>query len=394
MGKFKRRQVLLAALTTGVAASMTDDYWRSQSDRQRQAELEALAEAQRNPEKLLQQAFQQDVASIREIRQITSSTQLTPPTLPYSREISQLLIQCNKLASQQYLKGKVDATYDGSLPSLPAYGPNLDRYQQIAAFRGVEAEIDETVDVNVPAADVVSSNFATDAVQHQADQTEQNIQDTIREAVTLRRKIPVYYGFVLTSETDNLILFRGTQRISEWIDNLIALQQDYQGPDAKQPYGKTHQGFANVYRQILSPLPPDIAKKLNPAVPCYISGHSLGAALATFAAIDIALKVPKIRPQLQLYTYASPRVGDAVFAKAHSQLVPNSFRVVNLGDMIPLVPPTQLNGVYVHIGQEWSFLSQNGDVLPNHVIDTYASAINRKLENHQSETYLNLLYDR
>jgi len=199
---------------------------------------------------------------------------------------------------------------------------------------------------------------------------------------------------VLSSATDNLILFRGTQRIEEWLDNLLALQQNYQANDAKQPYGKIHAGFADVYQQILAPLPPDIAKQLNPTVPCYISGHSLGAALATFAAIDIALKVPKLQSQLQLYTYASPRVGDPTFAKAHSQLIPNSYRVVNLADIIPLVPPTKLSGTYVHVGQEWAFLSQNGDALPNHVIDTYLKAIDRGLESHMAKTYLNVLRDR
>lgn len=385
MVRFNRRQILLAAVTTGVAASISTDYLRSRANRQRQAELDALAEAQRNPEELLQQAFQQDVTSIHELRQVAADLRLTAPTVPYDREISKLLIQCNKLASQQYLKGKIDSNYDGTVTSLPAYQPNLDRFKQVAAFKGLEENIEETVDIDVP-----SATSVPDPVQQQAAQAERTIQRQVREAVKLTRKIPVYFGFVLSSDTANVILFRGTQRVEEWIDNLLAIQKDYQVTDAKQPYGKTHEGFADAYQQILDPLPPDIAKRLNPSVPCYISGHSLGGAMATFAAIDIALKVPALRSQLQLYTYASPRVGDAVFAKAHSQLIPNSYRVVNLADVIPLVPPTQLRGTYVHIGQEWSFLSQNGDVLPNHVIDTYLRAIHRKLESRTATTYLNL----
>jgi len=386
MVKFKRRQVLLAAVTTGAMASIANDYWQSQANRQRQTALEALAKAQRSPERLLQQAYQQDVTSIEELRAITNSVTLTSPSIPYSREISKLLIQCNKLASQQYLKGKIDPTYDGSLNSLPAYRSNLAHYKQIAAFKGVEAEDEETVDIDLP----VTGQARRDPTEQRVSQTEDAVQETVREAVKLKQKIPVYFGFVLSSETANLILFRGTQRVEEWLENLLAFQESYQAPDAKQPYGKTHTGFADAYKRILNPLPPDVAKQLNPAVPCYISGHSLGAALATFAAIDIALKVPKLRPKLQLYTYASPRVGDVEFAKAHSQLIPNSYRIVNLADVVPLVPPTKLHGTYLHIGQEWSFLSQNGDALPNHVIDTYAAAINRNLENHAESTYLNI----
>lgn len=117
MVKFKRRQVLLAGVTTGVTASVMTDYWRKQRDRQRQAELETLAETQRNSDSLLQQAFQQDAASAKEIRQITTALRLTPPTMSYSHERSKLLIQCSKLATQQYIKGKIEPTYDGTLTS-------------------------------------------------------------------------------------------------------------------------------------------------------------------------------------------------------------------------------------------------------------------------------------
>lgn len=387
MVKFKRRQVLLAAVTTGVAASVATDYWRNRVSRQRQAELEALAESQHDSNSLLQQAFEQDVTTIDKMRQIRAALRLMPPQIPYSRQVSKLLIQCNKLATQQYLKGKLDPTYNGTIGSLPAYSAGLDRYKQIASFQGVEEEIDETVDVDVPVVDPASQ----DPVQQQAGETQASIQNTVREAVTLRRKIPVYFGFALSSDTDSLIVFRGTQRRMDWLDDLFAVQQDYRVPDARQYYGKIHEGFFNAYQHILTPLPTTLTQQLNPAIPCYISGHSLGAALATLAAIDIALNVPEIRSQLQLYTYASPRVGDPTFATSHSQLVPNSYRVVNLADMIPLVPPTQLSGNFVHLGQEWAFLSQNGDVLPNHVVDTYRLAIDRELESNSNNPYLNVL---
>lgn len=37
--------------------------------------------------------------------------------------------------------------------------------------------------------------------------------------------------------------------------------------------------------------------------------------------------------------------------------------------------------------------SQNGDVLPNHVVDTYRNAIDRDWESHTANTYLNVLRD-
>ncbi|MBW4475002.1 MAG: lipase [Stenomitos rutilans HA7619-LM2] len=384
MAKFKRRQVLLGAVTTGAVASVGTDYWQNQRDRQHQARLESLAAAQHDSDSLLKQAFQQDATSAKELRQITATLRLTPPKIPYNREHSKLLIQCSKLATQQYLKGKIDPAYDGTLTSLPAYRSNLDRYRLVTVFKGVEEEIEETVDVDVP--------VGGDPVQQQAEQTEASLQQTVREAVKLKRKIPVFFGFVLSSDTDSLMVFRGTQRNTEWIDDLTALQQEYQGADGKS-HGRIHEGFMSVYQEILNPLPTTVAQQLNRSRPCYICGHSLGAALATLAAIEIALHVPQLRSSLQLYTYAGPRVGDPTFAEFHSQLIPNHYRVVNLADVIPLVPPTKLRDTYVHIGQEWSFLSQNGDVLPNHVVDTYRNAIDQALENHTAKTYVNLVRD-
>jgi hypothetical protein len=55
--------------------------------------------------------------------------------------------------------------------------------------------------------------------------------------------------------------------------------------------------------------------------------------------------------------------------------------VANLADAFTLMPPTLSRvGTYVHVGQEWSFLSQNNDFLPNHVVDTYRQAINGEQE--------------
>ena len=116
----------------------------------------------------------------------------------------------------------------------------------------------------------------------------------------------------------------------------------------------------------------------------------MGAAIATLAAIDIAAHIPELKKQLQLYTYASPRVGDPAFAREHNRLVPNSYRVVNLADAITLVPFTVLfKTEYVHVGEEWSFLAQNHDVMPNHVVDTYRSAIDKQAETNKPRNYPN-----
>lgn len=383
--KFKRRQILLGGVAAGITANLATDY----QNQQKQDKLTALAKEQMstNKQSLLQAAFEADAEKIYQGQKLIDSFKLTPPTIPYDREISQLLIQCSKIATQQYLTGKTISKYDGSIKKLPAYNSNLNSYTQIASFQGKESDISETVPVNLSTTkDDGLGNFS-DPLQLNLDIAEQQVGQAIQEMVKITRQIPVYLGFVLTSAKNNIIVFRGTQTTVEWINNFTAIQKEYTDPLSGQYFGKIHEGFMKNYLRIVQPLPREVAQALNPRIPCYITGHSLGASLAVLAALDIAVNLAQLREQIQLYTYASPRVGNLTFATVHAKHVPNSYRVVNLADSIPLMPPTQAIGTYLHVGQEWSFLSQKGDFMPNHVVDTYQTAIEREVETDSSRIY-------
>ncbi|MBV9387732.1 MAG: hypothetical protein JOZ78_15025 [Chroococcidiopsidaceae cyanobacterium CP_BM_ER_R8_30] len=383
MVKLKRRQLLLGGIAAGVISSTAEDYWTRKKQRQHETTLLSLAEqTPQDTDSLLQAAFEADNQKIYEGKAIQAALKLTNPTLPYSREMSKLLIQCSKIATQQYLTSKTELSYDGSITKLPAYTSQLDGYTQIASFKGKEAKVEQTLQVEVPNAEVTS-----DPLEQDLERTGEAIGKTVKESLKLKRQIPVYLGFILSSKRNNIIVFRGTQTQTEWLNNFTALQKNYTDPVSGRYLGKVHRGFINNYLEIVKPLPRDIARQLDPSVPCYITGHSLGAALATLAALDLALNIPQLHPQLHLYTYASPRVGDPTFALLHSQTIPNNYRVINLADAITLMPPTKAVGVYVHVGQEWSFLSQEGDLMPNHVVDTYRTAVESNVETDRSRTY-------
>ncbi len=379
--KFKRRQLLLGGVVAGIAARIGTDY----RTRQKQKQLQALAKQQmpQEQESLLKAAFQADAEKIYQGQKIVDSLKLTPPNIPYDRELSKLLIKCSKIATQQYLTGKTLPTYDGSIKGLSAYTPSLDRYTQIASFKGKEAETSQTVTINPS----TNQSNSSDPLQKNLDNAETQVGQAIGEMVKLTRETPVYLGFVLSSPEHNIIVFRGTQTRVEWINNFTAVQKDFTDPNSGQYFGKIHQGFLKNYLRILQPLPREVAQNLDPKIPCYITGHSLGSSLAILAALDLALNIPQLKSQIQLYTYATPRVGDPTFATLHAKHVPNSYRVVNLADVINLMPPTKAVGTYVHVGQEWSFLTQNGDVMPNHVVDTYRAAVEGEVETDRPRNY-------
>jgi pimeloyl-ACP methyl ester carboxylesterase len=68
-----------------------------------------------------------------------------------------------------------------------------------------------------------------------------------------------------------------------------------------------------------------------------ICGHSLGGALATLLALDVAANTVYTGPAV--YTYGSPRTGDSLFAGTYDQVVKNSYRVANRLDIVPALPP-------------------------------------------------------
>ncbi|KAK9814385.1 hypothetical protein WJX72_004954 [[Myrmecia] bisecta] len=68
----------------------------------------------------------------------------------------------------------------------------------------------------------------------------------------------------------------------------------------------------------------------------FVTGHSLGGALATLAAYDIAtaLKAAGIRFRIACYTYGAPRTGNHAFARDYERVVPDTWSVINDQDAV------------------------------------------------------------
>src|ERR1700730_7284426 len=100
--------------------------------------------------------------------------------------------------------------------------------------------------------------------------------------------------------------------------------------------GKVHRGFANALGQIRS----DLDKALRSVQGKLVyTGHSLGAAVATLLA--------SVRRPTQLYTFGSPRVGNADFVGTLSGV--KSSRYVDCCDLVARMPPEAAG--YLHFGE-------------------------------------------
>lgn len=186
------------------------------------------------------------------------------------------------------------------------------------------------------------------------------------------------FGFILESPEEIIIAFRGTSSTTNWISDAIASQKNFK-------YIKetclTHRGFTDIYSsargQIFSAL-----TMLSPEKTLYITGHSLGAALATLCAIDIAANTGYNSPYL--FTYGSPRVGDPAFTSVFSKYVRNSCRTANLLDIVTHAPPPiyklpkrEKKYYYSHVHTSSPLPFQNGSLGANHIIGSYFAELSK-----------------
>ena len=380
-------------LVTGTIARLGSEYSR---DRNFELQTQAIAEkVSDNPQNIIDTAYNLEAdweTEIAKRQEVLASTELQYPSIEYDREMSKWMIQSCKLGVQQYKTGRSNPKYDGALTLLPDYNTNFHEYKQVVSFQ-IKEEIVENY------WQLQESIFSADndnSMQKTLHDAESTIRELAQRIVQRRHRTPVFVGFVIASDKGNIIAFRGTQTQIEWWRNLQATQKDYLDPITKEQYGKVHQGYWKIVREQIGSALIEAVRQLDPAIPCYITGHSLGGAVATLSAMEIALQVPEIREQIQLYTYAAPRIGDREFAQAHSQLIPNSYRITNLSDSVPLVPPIQIKNKfttanYAHVGQKWSFTAQFGDVLLNHVVDTYSMAIEAQQETMQEDPFRRMM---
>lgn len=180
------------------------------------------------------------------------------------------------------------------------------------------------------------------------------------------------FGFILQSEDRIIVAFRGTSSATDWISDAIARQGKYK---CVQGAGKSHLGISNIYysarEQILTALATLSARKS-----LMITGHSLGGALATLCAVDMAVNSAFSLPSV--YSYGSPRVGDPTFVKVYSGKVDQSFRIFNRYDIVPRLPPhvyklpnREKTYHYMHVRDEAPLQFHNGSVSNNHVIGSY-----------------------
>lgn len=181
-----------------------------------------------------------------------------------------------------------------------------------------------------------------------------------------------FYGYIMESSESIVIAFRGSRTNPDWIADLTALQTDFPYTPAKL---RVHSGFNAVYsscrQQIISAL-----KALSSSKQLFVTGHSLGGALAILCTLDAAVNTAFKDPVM--YNFGSPRVGDPRFAESYNRLVGDSIRIVHTNDIVALLPPAELQPplsediiYYRHVGKPVILSAPAGSIVTNHTMRNY-----------------------
>jgi triacylglycerol lipase len=140
--------------------------------------------------------------------------------------------------------------------------------------------------------------------------------------------------FIAHNASTVVIVFRGTENIQDWLTNA--------GVEFRMTvHGRVHKGFDKALDSIWRQITETLARVQKNAQPLWISGHSLGGALAVLAAARFSLDIDQdvYKSINGLYTFGQPRVGDREFVKAlDNEIKLRYFRFVNDNDLVPRVP--------------------------------------------------------
>lgn len=146
---------------------------------------------------------------------------------------------------------------------------------------------------------------------------------------------------------DVVIAFRGTATGMEWVENLRATLTSLVG-STNNGGPMVESGFWSLYTSKLSTCPSlqeMVRDEIGRVIRSYgdeplsitITGHSLGAALATLAAYDIASTFDHA-PMVTVVSFGGPRVGNTSFRCQMEKSGTKILRIVNSDDVITKVP--------------------------------------------------------
>lgn len=148
-----------------------------------------------------------------------------------------------------------------------------------------------------------------------------------------------------------VLTFRGT-KLENWQNIRTDLEAIPRGWKAFPSQPDVHLGFIVAWNRIAAGIR-DLVKRLAPKR-IIVVGHSLGAAIATLCATELAYIYHDVH--VSAITFGCPRIGGRAFKNLYDALSIDTIRVVHGYDAVPCLP----RAPFMHVGGDELHVLDNG----------------------------------
>lgn len=202
---------------------------------------------------------------------------------------------------------------------------------------------------------IISALLSAQAYCNKENYTTMLLPEPIRDFKTVKvlyDKTTDIQGFIGILQDTIYIVFRGSDSVLNWIDDIRILQMKY--PNCNDCY--IHKGFYKTALSIKNETIDTIKMFSNEYKNIIAAGHSLGAAITAIITLELNL----MNIETEVYNFGQPRIGNENFAMFSTQIIKKYNRYTHNRDIVPHLPPNEF-GYYHSCGE--IFEDENGTLI-------------------------------
>lgn len=226
------------------------------------------------------------------------------------------------------------------------------------------------------------SKLAYDGWQQTKD-TLQSELSLIEDGQDIRDGVTDTECTICRSSDSVYIAFRGTESdAKDFVSDASLMPSSFYGSGLCG--SKVHLGFVDAYRSVEKAIQNKLIHYMNTDnsfSKVIVTGHSLGGAIAVLCGYDLQVKLKD--KKILVYTYGAPAVGNKDFVNLYNAAIPQSWKVTDPNDPVPM----STLFVYNHVKQikiiDADLLEVN---VKDHSIDRYQEKIEKLLPTKDTQT--------